>query len=453
MKRILIWILWLLAAGIGLLVCLWLISRLRGPSSDQADALALMQERAPVPAGGNAFPAMWLLAYDVPESQLQAVAEVDLAQSKVVVTPEGDGMSVALTRTGMEQFEDQTPSRADKALFCTTGDGGCLERVHADPVAYDGLIERNRELLDRVVALQGYGYYRRPESDPVQTMSPPFQYAVYDLTRVAWQFSRGEVDTALAGACDGAQTWRRLGAHSDSFLARSVSTGNVEGYTRLVAQMLGELPSSHEVPASCAAAFAPSTVADASICEAMRGEIAMSDQMMRQSLAVGAPSGLSRLSRSTYLDVEKTSVLFAAGNAWACSEDTKAALQSDIRVVPPPARTARSLVRLECVANLAGCVFSDIAFPAYYPYQSKAQDHAARLELMAALLWLRSNASPGEPLQAQLMRYWEENRRGEREIRFEDNGRLIAMELYGHGPEWWSLPFFPEGGKVEHSQQ
>lgn len=58
------------------------------------------------------------------------------------------------------------------------------------------------------------------------------------------------------------------------------------------------------------------------------------------------------------------------------------ALQSDIRIVPSPPLIHLSLASLECVANISGCVLADIAFQAYYNYQWRAQDHAARLEMM-----------------------------------------------------------------------
>lgn len=447
MKRILTRVFWVFFTLVGVLVCLWLVSRLRGPSEAQVEAMALLQERAPVPAGGNAFAAIWLLGYDVPQSQLQTVAETDFAQSSAMTTPAGDGMRVEPVRTGLAQFEYQAPSIADAQLFCRTRDTDCLDRVRADPTAYDGLIERNQSLLDRVVALQQYGYYRSPEVDPTRTMLPPFQYAAYDLTRVAWQFSRGEVDAALTGACEGAHAWRRLGAHSDSLLARAIGTGYVEGYTGLLARMLAELPASQAIPDACTAAFATPAVADASICEAMRGEFALSEHHLRQFDAdAGEEPSLIPGSHRWVFDPDKTLAILAAGNAWACSGDTNNALQNDIRLVQPPSSTGLSLARLECVANPSGCILADTAFPAYYDYQWKAQDHAARLELMNALLWLRGNADPDRPPQSQLTAYWEQRRRGDRELRFEDDGRAVALQLYAQGPDrWWSLPFFPEG--------
>lgn len=447
MRRIGKWLLWSTVGTLGLLICLWLVSRMRGPSVVQTEALALMQQRAPLPPGGNAFPAIWLLPYDVPESQLQAVARADYAQATVAVTKVGDGMVVERVRTGMAQFENQIPSAADVQLFCKTRDPECLDRIRADPAIYESVIERNHVLLERVVALQRYGYYRSPEFNlAAQTMLPPIQYAAYDITRLAWQFSQGQVDAALTGACDGAGAWRRLGAHSDSLMTRSISARYVEGYTGLLARMLGELPHSKKLPDSCAVAFSPPSIVDASICEAMRGEFMVSTHYIRQladKRGVGSVPVSASGPKGLLFDPDRTLAILAAGNAWACSDTTNAALQSDLRVAHSPPRT--SVWRLECVANPTGCILSDIAFPAYYNYQWQAQDHAARLELMEALLWLRTNADLDQPLQAQLMRHWEGRRRGDRQIRFEDDGATVAMHQYARGSEeWWAVPFFPE---------
>ncbi|QOW20161.1 hypothetical protein INQ41_03755 [Lysobacter ciconiae] len=403
-----------------------------------------MQDRAPLPPGENAFPAIWLLNYEVPREQLQAVAEADIAQSSETVTPAGDGLVVESQRAALTGFEQQRPSREDAQLFCNGGDIDCLARVRADLGAYEGLIARHRGLLDRVAALQDYGYYRSPPSAPSHAMLPPLQPAGYELTRVAWQFANGDVDGALAGACNGVQTWRRLGANSDAPLIRRVADAYTDRYIRLLAGMLGEVGPTHELPTSCATAFAAPTVADASLCEAMRGEFVVSTHHIRE-LAVDsstAPSRIPNLLPALTWDPEKSLAILADGHSWACSDATANNLVSDVRV--DPGQNRQSLWRLECVANPTGCILADIAFPAYYNYQWKAQDHAARLELMGALLWLRSNARTDEPLEPQLTAYWQQHRRGNRELRLEDDGRTVKLQMYADGPDtWWSLPFFP----------
>jgi hypothetical protein len=445
MRRIGIWVLWIVLGIVGLTMCLWTVSRLRGPTAEQVEALALMQQ-SPLPTEGNAFPALWLLAYDVPESRLQAIADADA--EFFAATPMyrlEDHKVWAKLSTAHADYADQTPSADDFERFCKTRQENCLDKVRADPAAYDALIERNRALLDRVAGLSRYSHYRYTATNSTDMMLPPFQLAGYGLTRVAWQFARGDVDEALAGACDGVRTWRRLGAHSDSLLARMIGIAYAsDGYARLLAQMLAELPASHELPASCDSAFSPPAVADLSICEAMKGEFSLADHAVRSQLLgeLARSPWIHRAIGSLVFDVDQTSAMTAVINARHCSDDTNAQLQLDQPMATP--ESSLNLWRLECVANFAGCVLTDVARPAYADYQWRAQDYGARLELMAALLWLREHADPDEPLQAQLTRRWEATRRGDRGIRFVEDGSMVELEEFSRRPDReWRLPLLP----------
>src|SRR3546814_12001655 len=71
-----------------------------------------------------------------------------------------------------------------------------------------------------------------------------------------------------------------------------------DGYGRLLAQMLAELPAGHPLPVACEAALAPVSVGELSICEAMRGEYASSaaanDAAVDPKLARTMPAALNR---------------------------------------------------------------------------------------------------------------------------------------------------------------
>lgn len=70
--------------GVGVLIvvlvlaALWTWSRLRGPTAEQREALALL-EAPNAFEGRNAFNALWVLRYDVPEGEVEAVVEADMA--------------------------------------------------------------------------------------------------------------------------------------------------------------------------------------------------------------------------------------------------------------------------------------------------------------------------------------------------------------------------------------
>src|SRR3546814_14770872 len=92
------------------------------------------------------------------------------------------------------------------------------------------------------------------------------------VTRAAQAYASGKVDEGLAGACAGVRTWRTLGTDADSLIVKMLGIGlATDGYGRLLAQMLAELPAGHPLPVACETALAPVSVDELSICETMRG--------------------------------------------------------------------------------------------------------------------------------------------------------------------------------------
>jgi hypothetical protein len=79
--------------GVALLVvATWAISRFVGSTDAQEQALATMRRLPPV-TGRNAFEALWLLPYDVPESQRGRIVAEDLRR---LALPSGGHEWVAL---------------------------------------------------------------------------------------------------------------------------------------------------------------------------------------------------------------------------------------------------------------------------------------------------------------------------------------------------------------------
>src|SRR3546814_8917095 len=104
-----------------------------------------------------------------------------------------------------------------------------------------------------------------------------------------------------------------------------------DGYGRLLAQMLAELPAAHPLPVACEAALAPVSVDELSICETMRGEYSSSaaaiDAIDDPKLAGTMQAALNRL----VSDPEKTRALIAGNFAPACSSATRAMVAPDKR--------------------------------------------------------------------------------------------------------------------------
>lgn len=422
---------------------LWTWSRLRGPSPAQQRALALLQQ-PPAPPGRDAFAALWLLHYDVPGSQLQAIADADSARIAALLAAGGDEAAAStqsFRSEAADRYPDLSPSPADADLFCRPREDDCLARVRSDPEAYRALVARNRRLLDRVAGLSAYDYYRY--GMPHDFVAPPSFAGVagIGITRIAHEFAGGDRDAALAAACEGVLTWRRLGAHSDTLVMRMLgATYATDGYARLFAGMLAELPVDHPLPAACGRAFAEPEVAELSICAQMQGEFLHVSGITRDLRArTAAKPWIDRALMPLAFDAGMTLAAIAPAHARSCTPEAEAALARDAPVPQPEA--SQSLWRLDCVANFVGCVLADIGAPAYRDYQVRAQDHGARLDLMATLLRLRAHSGDAKSLRAALADEWARTRSAGREARIGDDGTTLAVRQRWTGRgEWWQVP-------------
>src|SRR3546814_429718 len=140
------------------------------------------------------------------------------------------------------QYRDLQPNDADRALFCSPYDD-CLQRVRADPDGYAALVARHGVLLDRIAALSGYDFYRSQAPLDPRAPIPMLSLAHLGVTRAAQAYASDKVDEGLAGACAGVRTWRTLGTDADSLIVKMLGIGlATDGYGRLLAQMLAELP-------------------------------------------------------------------------------------------------------------------------------------------------------------------------------------------------------------------
>lgn len=429
----------LLLAGLLILAAaVWMWSRLQGPSPAQREAMALLQP-SPLPEGRNAFDALWLLARDVPESGLRQVVTADMRRIRAELARSVDAVPSGPEHGAAARYRDLRPGVADMKLFCPHR-GDCLQRVRADPGGYAALVERHRLLLDRVAALSGHDFYRSRLPLDVRAPLPQFTLARLGLTEAAQRYVSGDVDGGLARACTGLRTWRRLGAHSDSLIVRMLGVAlATDGYGRLLAQMLAELPGDHPLPPACDAALAPVALQELSICEAMRGEyaanVAATDVVRYRETGSVVDAMFGRL----VYDPRQTRALMAEDRVRACSEKAQSLLAADRQLnwqeVP------RSPWRMACAANLAGCILADIAAPAYVGYAWRAQDGGARLDLLRGVVSLHGGSGDGRAQEAALRRFWAATRGSDRELRFVDGGRAVEVrEFDGARGGWWQLP-------------
>lgn len=257
-----------------LLAALWSASRLLGPTAEQRRAVATF-EAQPAPSGSNAFPALWLLQWDVPEPEQAAVVAED-AERLRALPPWGDPARTEAMRdlagVAAGRYEDLAAGLADAPASCGPREGGCLERVRAERDAHAARLQRSSRLVDRVQAVFDHDHYRSLLPAAVDVPAPPLQLMSLGQTRHALHFVDGETDAALAGTCRRLGGWRRIAGNADSLLMAMYAVAGIQGGGALLADMLAELPPGHALPPACAAALSPPRPDEMSLCTAMRGE-------------------------------------------------------------------------------------------------------------------------------------------------------------------------------------
>ena len=433
---------WLVRIGIALLAlavilaALWGFSRLRGPSAEQRAALALF-DQIPEPTGRNAWPLAWLLQWDVPFADLERVAAEDAARFDTLPAV-GGSRSVAA-----ERYRDLALLLADEPASCGLGESGCLAHVRSDRQAHAERLSAADPLVDRVEALVDYDYAYTLAPPTVNTPYPSLQWLSLPMTRHALWFVDGEHDRALTGSCRAIAGYRRLATNSNTLLVSMVGVGAIEGQAALLAEMLAELPASHELPSECGEALAPLQPHELGTCQAMRGE-----WQLGASAIAGMQADLStaeRLQTALVYDQEASDALRASYLAWPCSEEAANLREQGLPIEVPG--TPTGLGRVECWANLAGCILLEIAAPAYMTYESRAQDAAARLRLLQALVWMRGQVADGDTrdTRALLAASPQLPRGGPRRIEVDEDGTGLRMALFNPQRDThWAIPLPPQ---------
>lgn len=398
---------WVVKALAGLVVVaavIYGVARWQGASPEGEAAVRQMEQAVEYP-GRNAFAAMWLIRHPVPPAQLEAIAAQDVARFAAAPPPAEDFSGVLeFPSVAVERFPAQDGGAAADAEagpeWCSMIEQGCLGRVRGARDAFAQRLAGQEPLLARLRALSAYGHHRSGFDPWIYAPMPPvFNVLPVQLTAEALAFVDGRSDTALAGVCGMAGTWRPLVQHSDSLVLSMTAAGTYAAAAGLFAEMLAELPPGQDLPPTCAKAFAMPLPQEGSICEAMKGEFEQVRQSFRKSLL--QTSGHERFTASILLDPAATDARVAQRLAMACGEQARANLAADRPLRLPVQEPGWEFA---CIANAGGCLLSDIAAPAYVDYAYRGQDHVARVRLMATLLWLREQnaevAAPGAALES-----------------------------------------------------
>lgn len=190
-------------ASIAALALLWLglvLSEwLPRPTEAQRAAMALLEpEPANVAGKRNAFAATWLMGYDVPEAELEAVASADAA---AFLDAAKRGEVTDFTSTAAGKYPTLPAPPNNDPLLCENWGSGCLARVRANPEAGRARVAEFAKRLERGDRLAQYDHYRygflpRYDSPIGFGSSFPLQ-----LTATALEYLDGKVDAAFARVC------------------------------------------------------------------------------------------------------------------------------------------------------------------------------------------------------------------------------------------------------------
>ncbi len=443
MRRSLKWTARALLAFMLLAVAAWSLSRWLGPTDAQEGALKTIRQLPPL-EGRNAFGALWLLSYDIPQAEQARVLEEDLRRL-ASASPGGAGQSSppgAFSSSAEKRYPKQSLSSEDTDAWCG-GNGGCLQKVRADRERYIALVERHAAIIDRAEALSAYDGIRHPRiADSLGFVLPPYQFAKLPATRNAVDFVDGRRYEAFERTCIAISTWRRLGADSDTLISRLIGAAfSADIHGRLFADMLAETPRDFKLPSACSQAFAATTAEESSMCLAMQGEFRLFESTTRQ-IEAGESEAMSKLEKALtpfFYSADITEAQYAEYLAFYCGESVMHAMRADLPA--PSAHVDNTFLRLQCVSNPMGCILSSIATPAFDPYPRRVQDANAKLRLIALLLRLRADVSDTRPIEVRLRASSAEVGAPERKIRIGPDGRTLRLEKYAKDSgNHWDIP-------------
>ncbi len=372
---------------------MYLYSRLRGPSKAEREALALLQQTQNF-EGRNAFAALWLLPYDVPAAQVEAVAAEDARRFAASPDPYTQAagaakiepfVSIAAGKFAEDKVSTDNP--------CRDSSKPCLATVRASLDETRRAVARHTKLIARVRNLGQFRHYANAFAPRVGAPMPALQMTDWAVAADAVAFLDGDIDPALAGTCGRIATWRSLVHESDALFLSMMAISQVAQSSRLLADMLAELPLEHSLPSSCAIALAAPAARAANICAAMRGEFRQQTAFTRTINQARGDTGWEGNLNKVFYSEELSIRALTPIHAWICSRAAREAIERDERLSQPIRN--RWQFRLEQFSNPVGAILVSIAGPAYSEYYRRAQDHHARLQLLATLIWLREQSPVG----------------------------------------------------------
>lgn len=403
------------------------ISRALGPTQAQRDAAARMQDM-PTPAN-NGYAALRFLAHPVPSDAVDAllVEESRAIRDWLPSRSAGNVMppDIAAMRYGPAAHTANPPD-------CSALEPGCLASMRANRDAYAARLRAEADLIDRTEGLARFDALHLPADQfaAYAASSPPLASRLGVLqTKRAFDFVDGRQADAIGALCSDVATLRRFASDANLLIVTMLLDRQIEGQTRLFADMLAEWPEVTPLPATCATAFAPPTGDELSPCRMMQGELAF-----MSALLDGMPSQdhvAGKAVEWALYDRDATLAIGAEQMAPACGPEIAAAVAGDIPVrwpAPPPRAW-----RFECIGNVLGCDIAGVSAAAHEPYVHRRQDIAALLRLADVLQRLHASAPDPRPLMVRVRDADTASATSPRQLRISADGATLELPRYWTG--------------------
>lgn len=442
MLKVMRWVGYAFGIVLLLIVGLWVAARLLGPSSAQERALAMM-EQPWQPQGRNAFAAFWLLTYDVPEAEQAAIVAEDARRLDAMLSDDGGiGAGMDFESSAEGRYPDLLPSSEDRAMFCVTG-ADCYRKVADDLDAYQALVQRNEMLLARIDRLSDHDHYKSVFPQHIDSPIPMagFDSGALRLTQHAVQFASGDQHGALDRVCRDIGTWRQLGANSDSIITRMVGIRNsTDRHGQLLAELVQSMPPGVALPQSCAVALSPMSAEELSMCRPMQGEFLLASSAMAMHMDTAEDSWSRGVESALFYSVDMTKAAIADRFGTTCAPEVLQQIADDVAAEP---YVPNAMPWWQCAGNIYGCILGRIPQPAYADYVHRAQDQAARVQLLATLLWLRDSGGQesGMPMVERLALRPAELKSPTRDIEVSEDGRAIRIRQFDTSRgDYWQVP-------------
>jgi hypothetical protein len=378
-KKGLLWVLMLVIAW-GAAVVSGVLAR---PTAEQSAALNVLLAPLPSPGERNAYAALWLSPWDVPQQDQAKVMDDDIAAWGRYRERQVEGAKFESTAKG--KYPDVARPAGKDAQLCLPWDASCLDVVRADPAAVRAILGRYAVLARQSRDLAQFDHFRMLLPWTLDAPLPSFSgYSQVELGAAALKAVEGDSMAALADTCRFAATWRRLRAHSDALIADMIGVAYVSGASRLAAEILAEMPAGTAWPAECDSALAPLADSELDQCTQMRSEFGGVED------AIVHPETLDPEVQTFWYRSLINSHRLAAAIAPAYSRFCGMAAPRD-RMPPLDASTSQCTVQLWTFDPFGCAAQADGLPPDLSRYHNRLLDLDARLKALQTARWLRTH--------------------------------------------------------------